>query len=223
MVYTTVFPPTGGETGSPGDYVAATSVYHAGFFPYFATQEGGTIRGDWGENGWASGDVNITNQRFHIDLGAQYVIKRVYYVNDHSSGDYTGAGVKEFTLYGSNDTSAFAQLDYSIDTGWIGPITNDATNGEFVIHPNDDTQDYKQYILLTNSTAYQYYCFKFANNYWVDSQPLLGMGFRRLELQGQAISTGGFKVNGVAYENIGSVDGVYLAALSKVNGVSKTI
>ncbi len=156
------------------DHVKATSVLAEPTFGALrATRTDLSLTGDWGFGCWVTGTV--TNQRFHIDLDSAKVITRIYYENAHTSGGLTTSGVKSFTFWGSNTAAAFAELTYGTDTNWTQLTTSQAT---FDQHTGSDVADPK-YITVNNTVAYQYYAFKFADN-WGHAQY---MGLRHVELQ----------------------------------------
>lgn len=157
-------------------YVKATTEYSGGYTaPYFATSPLLSLIGNGTSNSWASAAGMVANQRFHIDLGEAKVIKRLYYENYHTSGVATDAGLRHFTLWGSNEASAFAELTYGVDVNWTQLITS---AGEFDQHVVQDVSD-PQYITITNPVAYRYYAVKIADN-WGNTE---FMGLRRIELQ----------------------------------------
>ena len=167
--YTSQYPPAQSDT-----YVKSTSKYDTDFWAYFATDPAKSLTGGWTGNAWLSSGIIKTNQRFHIDLGSSKIIKRIYYENVHDSGGATTFGANNYTLWGSNNAAAFAELTYGTDTNWTELTVAQNTFDE---HVGADQVDPK-YIVVTNSTAYRYYAFKFADNYggaW--------MGVRRIELQ----------------------------------------
>ena len=167
--YSSVYPPEHSTT-----YVKATSEYGKGY-PWFATDPALSLIGDWDWNAWVSNTGNYTNQRFHIDLGEAIVIKRIYYENLHKSGTFTNGGVQNFTFWGGNTGSgSFDDLVYDNDDGWTQLTTS---QGTFDQHTASNVADPK-YIDVTNTTAYRYYAFKFADTWgWTY------MGVRRIELQ----------------------------------------
>jgi hypothetical protein len=167
--YTSQYPPAQNST-----YVQATSTYTTNY-PYFATDPSKSLTGTAANNSWNGQVFSYTNQRFHIDLGSAKTIKRIYYENFHESGSATDWGVKNFTFWGSNASGDFSDLVYADNGTWTQLTTAQTT---FDQHVESNTTDPK-YILVTNSTAYRYYAFKFANNYSGDAL----MGFRRTELQ----------------------------------------
>lgn len=158
-------------------YVLATSILSANFAAFLTTNPTLLLTGSWNDCQWLSNSI-ITNQRFHIALYSSKIVKRIYYENAHA-GPYLGyntVGAKNFTFWGSNSATAFADLVYSHDTDWTQITTAQST---FDKHVNADQADPK-YIDVTNTIAYQYYAFKFADN-WGSSEY---MGVRRIVLQG---------------------------------------
>jgi hypothetical protein len=168
MSYTSAYPPEHSDT-----YVKATTKASTSWWPYYATDPTKSLTGSEVDNSWQS--AAASNQRFHIDLGAAKVIKRIYYENYHESGAYTNAGANAFTLMGSNSADAFADLDINHDTGWTS-ITTSAN--QFDQHIGSDVADPK-YITATNDTPYRYYCLRITNNWGYGGS----LGLRRIELQ----------------------------------------
>jgi len=169
--YASVYPVAQSDT-----YVKATTVY-SGYNAYQGTDPTLSLVGSWGDGAWLSANTVQTNQRFHIDLGSAKIVKRIYYENMHHVGAQTEDGVKNFTFWGSNSATAFAELTYAVDTDWTQITTAQST---FDQHTAANAPDPK-YITVTNSTAYRYYAFKFADTYGAGSPAI--MGFRRVELQ----------------------------------------
>jgi len=165
------YPPAQSDT-----YVKATTRYDSeDHYPHFTTDPAKTLTGGWVNNQWLAILNTTTDQRFHIDLGSAKIVKRIYYENAHSSGTVTDVGVQNFTFWGSNTAGSFAELTYATDTGWTQLTTSQATFDE---HAAADAADPK-YITVTNTTAYRYYAFKFADNWGYANL----MGIRRIELQ----------------------------------------
>lgn len=169
MSYTSQYPPAQSDT-----YVKATSYNSANYYPHFTTDPTKSLTGTYNLNQWLAATGQTTNQRFHIDLGSAKIIKRIYYENSHISGGETDNGAKNFTLWGSNEADAFADLEFTHDIDW----TQIGGSYQFDEHAGADQADPK-YITVTNSTAYRYYAIKIADN-WGDSNYL---GIRRIELQ----------------------------------------
>ena len=126
-------------------------------------------------NDWLTYNAKYTNQRFHIDLGSEKIIRRIYYENSHLSGGFTTRGAKNVTVWGTNNAAAFAALVYTSDISWT-QIT--ASQLSFDQHIPVNVPDPKN-IILENSVGYRYYALKFPNN-WGSTEY---MGLRRIELQ----------------------------------------
>lgn len=162
-------------------HVKATTVI-ADYYPHNTCNPALSVTGSIDAvKAWTTTVDSVTNQRFHIDLGAAYVIKRIYYENGHHSGTNTDAGARGVSFWGSNSATSFAELTYTTDTGWTQlPLSG----SEFYQHVAADQADPK-YLTVTNETAYQYYAFKFANN-WGDLELIQ---LRRIELQRLALQS----------------------------------
>lgn len=157
-----------------GTYVKATSTYTGDYLPQYTTDPSKSLIGGFVSNSWVSANLAITNQRFHIDYGSKKIVTRLYYENNHNSGLLTNAGAKNFTLWGSNDAAAFADLVYGHDTNWT------QIGGAFQLeqHTGSNIPDPK-YITIPGTVPYRYYAFKFADNWGNTSY----MGVRRIVLQ----------------------------------------
>lgn len=169
MTYESVYPPAHSDV-----YVKATTKAWTDRWPYFATDPTKSLVGEEANNSWASN--SRINQRFHIDYGTAKVIKRLYYENYHYYGSYTNIGAHNFAIYGSNEASAFADLDFTHDTNW----TLIADSLQFDQHVSSNIADPK-YIEISNSVGYRYYCLKISDN-WGSTNPNQ-VGLRRIELQ----------------------------------------
>lgn len=168
MAYTSQYPTH--DTG----HVKTTTTYSASFYPWFATDPAKSLIGSYVDNSCIFGNGQTTNQRFHFDLNSGQVITRIYYENQHSVGADTNIGVQNFTFWGSNTEASFLELTYATDTGWTSLTIAESSFDE---HATANQADPK-YIVVTNSTSYQYYALKFADNYGGGN-----MGVRRIELQ----------------------------------------
>jgi hypothetical protein len=202
--YTSQYPPAHNST-----YVKATTRYDANHAEYMATDPAKTLTGTWDANVWLSQNTVITNQRFHIDLGAAKIIERIYYENAHSIGGFTAYGIKNFTLWGSNDAAAFADLDYSHDTGWT-QISLDSS--QFAQHVAADQADPK-YILTIGATPFRYYAFKIADGWGGETT----IGVRRLVLQSRVTAIK--SINGLAKASIKSINGLAIGSVKTFNGL----
>ena len=158
-----------------GIYVKATSDSGATVRPWFATDPALTLTGVADNYSWATAATG--SQRFHIDLGNSKIIDRIYYENYHYSGGDTARGIQNFTLWGSDNAAAFAELTYGTDTNWT-QITG-LSQTSFDQHAASDAADPK-YITFANSTAYRYYAIKCVDNYGDGTY----IGLRYIELQG---------------------------------------
>jgi len=155
------------------NYVKATSVLHAtNYAAHLACSTSTSLVDAAILNSWVAN--NKVNQRFHINIGIVRILKQFMYENYHDYGTYTNRGVRHFTLWGSNDDNAFADLVYSHDTNWTELVCSQNTFDE---HAEIGTSDPK-YITVTNVIGYKYYAFKFADNYGESDY----MGLRRLVL-----------------------------------------
>lgn len=168
--FSSQYPPAQSDT-----YVKSTTKFGTTYWAYYATDPTKSLTGGASANSWYAVSGTNTNQRFHIDLGSAKIVKRIYYENYHDSGGTTNAGVQNFTFWGSNTgAGTFDDLVYANDEGWTQLTISQSTFDE---HTGSDVADPK-YIKVTNTTAYRYYAFKFA-----DAHGYATMGVRRIELQ----------------------------------------
>ena len=175
-IYTNLYPPA-----HTGTYVKATEQYYTDTGQaYFATDPAKSLIGPAANNSWWTGGTTINITRFHIDAGAQVVVNRVYYENYHSIGSSSTYGAKDFTMWGSNDPTAFATLTANVDTGWTQ--ISGVSQTMFDIHSAADEADPK-YIDVANTTSYRYYAFKITSNHAGIPLTELGVGLRRIVLQ----------------------------------------
>ena len=203
-VFVSDYPPAQSDT-----YVKATSSY-PNTFPYMVTDPTQLLTG---QSGWDTPN-GPPQERFHIDLGSAKTISRIYYENGHYLGTIEERGVKDFTFWGSNDANAFNDLTYGDDTGWT-QLTTDSS--QFTKHIAQDVAD-PHYIGVTNSTAYRYYAFKFADN-WGNGY----MSVQRIELQEQKNTTFSYdytvhQQNGTTYK-----DGTATVSLSSTQDAAGNI
>ncbi|MCC6404975.1 MAG: hypothetical protein IT405_01135, partial [Candidatus Yanofskybacteria bacterium] len=164
------YPPTQSDT-----YVKATSKLDTNQWPHYATDPAKSLTGSASTTSWISAATSGVNQRLHIDLGSAIVVTRIYYENYHSNGSFINRGIENFTLWGSNDSSAFNTTTYGIDTNWTQIST---TPTAFVQHVGTNTAD-PQYITVSNTAAYRYYAVKISDNYGDTNY----IGLRHIELQ----------------------------------------
>ena len=170
-IYKSQYPSAQSDT-----YVKSTTKADTFSWAYYATDPALSLMGTAASNSWYSVIMTVTNQRFHIDLGSAKTIKRIYYENSHHNGAETNRGVQNFTFWGSNTgAGTFDDLVYANDEGWTQLTISQSTLDQ---HTASDVADPK-YITVTNTTAYRYYAFKFADNHGDNEY----MGVRRIELQ----------------------------------------
>jgi hypothetical protein len=159
------YPPAQSDT-----YVKSLTKHSTSFWAFYATDPAKSLTGAWDGNSWVTSG---SNQTFHIDLGSNKLVNRIYYENNHYSGGATTSGAKDYAIYGSDNASAFADTAWASDTNW----TLIQSGLQFVQHTGSDVAD-PQYQTLTNSTSYRYYRIKISNN-WGGAY----LGLRRIELQ----------------------------------------
>jgi hypothetical protein len=171
--YTADYPPAHSTT-----YVKSTTDEGSGnHTPFKATDPALSLVDGSTGNTWYSVTSTVTNQRFHIDIGASAIINRIYYENVHSTGIVTDRGVNNFTFWGSNNAAAFAELTYATDTNWT-QITglSQSTMDE---HIGANQADPKYITIAGNSSSYRYYALKIADNHGNATF----VGLRHIELQ----------------------------------------
>jgi len=156
-------------------YVVATSTYGLEFRPWYTADPSKPLTGAFTNNQWLSG---ASPSRWSIDLGSPKTIRRVYYENGHSAGTSTAYGVQDYTMYGSNTSGDFADTSYASTGDWVLLPTNTT---KFIQHTASNVSD-PQWINVSNSVAYRYYSFKFANNFAEEGSIL---GVRRIVLQSE--------------------------------------
>jgi PKD repeat protein len=179
--YTSQYPLAHNDT-----YVKSTSELAANYHIYYATDPTKSLIGDADGNAWIA--ATESNQRIHVDLGSAKVIKRIYYENHHQAGGYTDRGSNAVTFWGTNSSTAFAELTYSIDTDWTQMTL---ASGNLTQHVALDQAD-PQYILVTNDAPCQYYALKVASNFGGTY-----IGIRRIVLQTEdpAAPVGNFSIS----------------------------
>ena len=152
-------------------YVKTSSELNTNYQAYFATDPALSLTGDSANKSWQS-NAQSTNQRFHIDYGSSMALDSFNYNNYADNGSGTSAGVKNFTLWGSNNAAAFAELTYGTDTNWTQLTTS---SSQFLQHVSSDVED-TQSFTITTPGSYRYYAFKFEDNWGAAN-----MGFTHLE------------------------------------------
>jgi hypothetical protein len=166
--YSSIYPP-----GYSTTYEKATSQY-TGQYVYNAFNPAKSLIGSYSGNCWMSSIGTVTNQRVNVDLGAPRRVDYIAMSNFHNSGMTTNAGIKNFTLQGSNEATAFDSTVYNTNTDW-----NDiylGLNTQFPQHSASNVEDW--WLQYVGISEYRYYSFKIADNWGNTSY----MGCRRLEL-----------------------------------------
>jgi hypothetical protein len=168
LTYTSVYP-----TEYSLKTVNASTWANANFYPFFAGNPALSLIGAWNPNQWLA--LYPTAQWFKMNLSTTKIIRRFYYENSHNSGASTTTGVKNFLFFGSNSSESFYNRSYLNVTGWDN-LTPSAY--QFIEHAGSNIPD-PRCITVTNTIAYQYYGFKFADDFGSGDY----MGLRRMELQ----------------------------------------
>lgn len=166
MAYVSQYPPAYSST-----YVKATNYFPVQYEPQFSANPANRLTDSWQDVSWLYTNIQA---RWHIDLGAATIIKRIYYEGQHNSGANTDCSAKDFTFWGSNTSSAFDDVTYGSDTNWTQITTAASTFDQHVAANSADPK----YILVTNTTGYRYYAIKISAN-WGGAY----VGLRRIELQ----------------------------------------
>lgn len=154
--YEAVYPPAYNET-----YIKTTNRWFE-FEGFRAVDPALSLSGGRYLNSWLTENGHTGSQRFHVEFASAQVIKRIEYCNSHHDGYETDAGVKDFTIQGSNSATAFANLTYADNTDWTDITAN-------ISSMTQHTEGYDgaiwRTIELTNDVAYKYYAIKCANNH----------------------------------------------------------
>ncbi len=183
--YTAVYPSTHDDA-----HVKATSKQGTNHWAYYNTDPTKSLTGADTGNCWIAVISTVTNQRFHIDLDTAKIVRRIYYENNHVSGGDTTRGVQNFTFWGTNTgAGSFDDLVYANDEGWTQLTIAQSTMDEHVALDQADPK----YILVTNSVAYRYYGFKFADN-WGEANYMAGRHIALQTEDGYSPSTGFFQL-----------------------------
>jgi len=168
--YEAVYPPAYNET-----YIKTTNRWFE-MEGFRAVDPALSLSGGRYLNSWLTENGHTGSQRFHVEFASTEIIKRIVYCNSHNDGYDTDAGVKDFTIQGSNSATAFANLAYADNTDWTD-ITADV--GAMIRHTTGVDGAEWHTINLTNNVAYKYYAIKCANNHGAANN----IGLRRVEFQ----------------------------------------
>ena len=189
--YIPQYPPAHSTT-----YVKATSVYNATYYSaHFGTDPGLPLTGTWHYNEWKSANFLATyEQKFNVDLGSAKTITRIRLDNAHESGANTNRGIKNFSVYGSNSSTAFDNTTYSDTTDLT--LLDSFTAAE---HAAADTAD-PQYFVLGTTGSFRYYILRIADAYITYANA----GFRHIEFEATVPIVGDLDINSVGIGGIAS-------------------
>ena len=157
--------------------VKSTSTVGAGYEGWRATNPLFSVQGTSGSATWLASST--TNQKLNVDLGRAEACSRIRIENWHHFGAITDRGIRNFTVYGTNEATAFNNTTYA--------DTNDLTElGVYEAREHSaDSLSEPEYFYFENETAYRYYILRIADNWGHGLQ----LGVRRVEFQ-KDISTG---------------------------------
>jgi hypothetical protein len=155
-------------------HVLATTFLSADNVSWMTCDPSTSLTGMSWHQSWASSVGATTDQKFNIDLGSGYIIKRIYYENTHETGGATNCGAKTVLFYGTNSSVAFNNITY-VDTTDLNLLWS----GNFYEHVALDVADPRYINIISNNVPYRYYVFRIADNY--GSANLVSI--RRIELQ----------------------------------------
>lgn len=148
-----------------------------------------SLSGSQEGNQWKSQFMPILPEypiRLNADLGSEYNITHINYVNSHDRGGETIWGFNHVRIYGAKDTpeglAAYNEVRGKYYDG-LTPLTNGTV--EFVRHvdlqnnPNADIMNTPVTLFLDYPGLYRYYIFEIDD---VFTSPQIWMGIRRIEL-----------------------------------------
>jgi hypothetical protein len=169
MAVTTYYPSAHSDT-----YVKATGQLNMDCYAYYATDPALSLTGFAQPTvSWISSYGDVTNQKFNVDLGSAQIINTLAIDNYHDAGSSTNIGIENFSIYGTNDATAFSNTTYSNTDDLVLLDTLQA-----VAHSAFDASD-TQTITFSNSNAYRYYVLRIADNLGSSDY----MGIRHIEFQ----------------------------------------
>lgn len=168
-------------------FAKATTQINASYAAWLPCNPALSVIGAISGNSWGSSFGNVTNQRYHFDLGNAVNISQIYYENGHQSGVQTDQGIKNFTLQGSNTAASFATVTFASESGWtdIGNLSQTY----FDSHSAVNAADPKYINIAGNSGSFRYYALKIVDN-WGDPDYIVA---RRIMFN--SFDTGSTKLN----------------------------
>ena len=139
--------------------VKATSYYSSSYYPWFAIDPSLQIINASANMCWLSSTATFP-QKLKTDLGVEYVIDRISFVNYHTNGSATNAGVKNFNLYGTNSATAFNNTTGS-------DVTDLTLLGSYLAleHTANATQEVLQYFDVVGAGSFRYYVVIITDSY----------------------------------------------------------
>lgn len=159
--------------------------------PQFAFDLNRSLTGSPVNNAWRTNTVfQNSASRIVVDLGSEQTIKALRYQNFHDPNAgvtmNTQYGVKDFTLYGSNDAS-----DFNPNSG--GSVTNTMNiifTGQFAQKSAVDVPEIIS-IGLNNTSPFRYYVFFMRTSHQTGVTTTI-KGIRRLEFQIEDVAANGY-------------------------------
>jgi hypothetical protein len=144
-----------------GTWVNSTTEYSSSYYNYYAVNQYKAMYDSWSTNAWLSNSTaGYYDQKFNIDYGRPVIADRVYLENAHAAGSSYWKGIKNFKVYGTNSSAAFANVTYD-------DLTSLVELGSFRAAPHQavNTSNATFYYLANNGVAYRYYVLRIADNF----------------------------------------------------------
>lgn len=157
------------------DSVKATSRVTSDYEPWFAVDPSLSLTGTPSGTQWQSGSSQVTNQKFNVAFSTPFVLTSLTIENSHSTGGSTNVGVDNVLVYGTNSSTAFENTTHATTTDLTLIDTIEVAE-----HTASDTSDPETFTITGNTTAYQYYVFRIADNHGNASY----MGLREVTFTG---------------------------------------
>lgn len=193
--YTSYYP-----SGYNTTYFKYTGYYNNDYYAWYGYDPSKSLTGTPVGNSYRANAVG--SYKYNVDLGTARTVTRVYLENWHWYGGTTNVGIKDFSVYGTNDAAAFADTTYAT-------LTNLTLVGSFSAaeHVAADTAD-PQYFDLSSPGSYRYYVFRIINNWGGDS-----FGWRRIGLQELTSADGDLILGAVELEGCSPFGALALSSI----------
>lgn len=168
--------------------LSAPDTLYFQFDPMYSFDPSKSLSGVQEGNQWKSQFIPILPEypiKLNADLGSEYDITTIRYVNSHDRGGETIWGINHVRIYGAKNT-AEGTTAYNEVRGKIYNGLTLLTNGTIALerhvdltdNPNaDNMHDFKT-ISLPNHGPYRYYIFEIDDAFF---SPPIWMGIRRIE------------------------------------------